>query len=486
MKAPRSPGSLRGQLLRWLIVPLVVLVALNAVSLYRDALDAADTAYDRSLLASTRALAERVSVRDGKVVADVPYVALDSFETDTLGRIYYRVGGLNGETVSGYDDLPPVPKNVPRSELYPALVRFYHADYNGEPVRIAALLQPVYDDSMRGIALIQVGETLDARRALSRRILLNTLLRQALLVLAVATLVWFAVRLVLQPLMRLKQVVETRAVSDLSDVDASMVHREVRPLVAAMNGTMARMQTLIASQRRFIADASHQLRTPLTVLKTQAELALRENDPAAMQAIVRSIAATTDSTVHLANRLLTLARIEHGSGSTPSHPVSLAALAQQVGLELALPAVQKGIDLALEAVESEDSTVLGQELLLHEMLSNLADNAIQYTPSGGSVLLRVRRVGAAVLLEVQDSGPGIAEEEVEKVFMPFYRAQAALETNPGGTGLGLAIVRDIANLHGAELTMGRADDGPGLKVSVIFAAAALASSRTAELVLPQT
>jgi two-component system sensor histidine kinase TctE len=462
-------GSLRNQLLRWLILPLVLLVALNAVSLYRDALDAADIAYDRSLLASTRALAERVSVRDGKVVADVPYVALDSYETDTLGRIYYRVGGLKGETVSGYGDLPPVPKNVPRSELYPALVRFYHADYNGEPVRIAALLQPVYDDSMRGIALIQVGETLDARRALSRRILLNTLLRQALLVLAVATLVWFAVRLVLKPLMQLKQVVETRALSDLSDVDPALVHREVRPLVAAMNGTMARMQALIASQRRFIADASHQLRTPLTVLKTQAELALRENDPAAMQAIVRSIAATTDSTVHLANRLLTLARIEHGNGSAASFPVSLAALAQQVGLELALPAVQKNIDLALEAEDGADTTVRGQELLLHELLTNLADNAIRYTPPGGSVLLRVRRVAGGVLLEVQDSGPGLHEAEYDKVFMPFYRAQAALEINPGGTGLGLAIVRDIASLHGATLSLGRGDDGRGLKVGVLFA-----------------
>jgi two-component system sensor histidine kinase TctE len=470
-RLPSLPlGSLRSQLLRWLIVPLVVLVALNAVSLYRDALDAADIAYDRSLLASTRALAERVSVRDGKVVVDVPYVALDSFETDTLGRIYYRVTGLKGETVSGYDDLPPVPKNVPRSELYPALVRFYHADYNGEPVRIAALLQPVYDDSMRGIALIQVGETLDARRALSRRILVNTLLRQALLVLAVATLVWFAVRLVLQPLMRLKQVVETRELADLSDVDETLVHREVRPLVAAMNGTMARMQALIASQRRFIADASHQLRTPLTVLKTQAELALRENDPAAMRAIVRSIAATTDSTVHLANRLLTLARIEHGSGSASAAPVSVAALAQQVGLELALPAVQKGVDLALEAPDGVDTTVQGQALLLHEMLSNLTDNAIQYTPAGGSVLLRVRRLRDGVLLEVQDSGPGIDEAEYDKVFMPFYRAQAALETNPGGTGLGLAIVRDIARLHGAALSMGRADSGSGLKVEVWFPA----------------
>jgi len=462
-------GSLRGQLLRWLLIPLLALVAINSVSLYRDALEAADIAYDRSLLASTRALAERVSVREGKVVADVPYVALDSFETDTLGRIFYRVTGLRGETVSGYADLPPVPANVPRSELYPALVRFYHADYNGEPVRIAALLQPVFDDSMRGIALIQVGETLDARRALSRRILVNTLVRQAVLVLAVGTLVWFAVRLVLQPLMRLKNEVETRPLSDLSDVDPALVHREVRPLVGAMNGAMGRLQELIAGQRRFIADASHQLRTPLTVLKTQAELALRENDPAAMREIVRSIAATTDSTVHLANRLLTLARIEHGGDSAALMPVSLTEVARQVGLELALPAVQKSIDLALEA--PQDAMVQGHALLLHELVSNLLDNAIRYTPVRGAVLLRVSEQGSTVLLEVQDSGAGIPEPERDKVFAPFYRAAAALETNPGGTGLGLAIVRDIVALHGGAISLDGSETGQGLKVLVRLPAA---------------
>jgi two-component system sensor histidine kinase TctE len=462
-------GSLRNQLLRWLLVPLVLLVAINAVSLYRDALDAADMAYDRSLLASTRALAERVSIKDGKVVADVPYVALDSFETDTLGRIYYKVSGLHGETVSGYDDLPPVPADVPRSELYPALVRFYHADYNGEPVRIAALLQPVFDDSMRGIALIQVGETLDARRALSRRILLNTLLRQAVLVLAVATLVWFAVRLVLRPLMRLKNEVETRALSDLSNVGEALVHKEVRPLVGAMNSTMARMQNLIASQRRFIADASHQLRTPLTVLKTQAQLALRENDAAAMRAIVHSIAGTTDSAINLANRLLTLARIEHGSEAAERMaPVSLPAVVRQVGLELALPAVQKQIDLSLEA--PDEVLVAGQALLLHELVTNLVDNAIRYTPEGGSVLLRVQADGGAVRLDVQDSGPGIPEAERDKVFTPFYRIAATLEANPSGSGLGLAIARDIAALHKASVALGGIEGASGLKVSVVFPA----------------
>ncbi|WP_409267856.1 sensor histidine kinase [Massilia sp. BHUDP2] len=468
LKAARPRGSLRNQLLRWLILPLVGLVALNAVSLYGDALEAADIAYDRSLLASTRALAERVSVRDGQVAAEVPYVALDSFETDTLGRIYYKVTGLRGETVSGFDDLPPVPKDVPRSDLYPALVRFYHAQYNGETVRIAALLQPVFDDSMRGIALIQVGETLDARRALSRRILINTLLRQALLVLAVATLVWFAVRLVLRPLMDLKNEVETRSLSDLGDVDPDLVHREVRPLVLAMNGAMTRMHDLVASQRRFIADASHQLRTPLAVLKTQAELALRENDPEAMRAIVRSVAGTTDAAIHLANRLLTLARIEHGGGKLQSSPVSLAAVAGQVGLELAVAAVQKGIDLGLDAGDGADTTVNGDALLLHELVSNLVDNAIRYTPAHGSVQLRIARQDDGVLLEVLDSGPGIAPAEHDKVFTPFYRAQATLEANPGGTGLGLAIVRDIAAMHGAGLALGTGDDGRGLKVSVLF------------------
>ena len=475
----KTPGSLRGQLLRWLLGPLLALVALNTVFVYRNALDAADVAYDRSLLASTRALAERVSIVGGKVVADVPYVALDSFETDTMGRIYYKVSGIRGETVSGYGDLPPVPANVPRSETYPALVRFYHANYNGQPVRIAALLQPVYDDSMRGIALIQVGETLEARRLLSNQILFDTLTWQALLLLALTLLVWFAVRLVLQPLMRLKSAVEAGSINDSTDVDPALVHKEVRPLVAAMNHSRARLQHLIASQRRFIADASHQLRTPLTVLKTQAELALREcdrtgSDPeqtrAALRQIVQSMAVTTDSTVNLANRLLTLARIEHGGdaegAATLAAPVSLRDIARQVGLELAMAAVAKQIDMSLDA--NGPGMVEGQALLLHEMIANLADNALRYTPLGGSLALTVHEDDSGVVLEVSDSGPGIAAAERERVFAPFYRAAATLERNPGGAGLGLAIVQDIATVHGATVTLGDAPGG-GLLVAVRFA-----------------
>ena len=297
------------------------------------------------------------------------------------------------------------------------------------------------------------------------------------MILVMGALVWFAVRLVLRPLMRLKTEVETRTLSDLSDVDPALVHKEMRPLVSAMNGSMSRLQQLIASQRRFIADASHQLRTPLTVLKTQAELAMREcdrqagtpSDMAALRDIVRSIAATTDSTVLLANRLLTLARIEHGSDSLAMHTVALRDVAQQVGLEMAMAAVGKNIDLSLEA--PDEAPVHGQALLLHELLANLVDNALRYTPQGGSVILRVHaaQAGRGAVLEVEDSGAGIAPAERERVLTPFYRVGAALESNPGGAGLGLAIVRDIAALHGARLELATAANGHGLKVGVYFA-----------------
>ncbi|KQZ45242.1 sensor histidine kinase [Duganella sp. Root1480D1] len=470
MKAMLAMGSLRGQLLRWLLLPLVLLEIINTISVYYNAVDAADMAYDRSLLASTRALAERVSVEGGKVVADVPYVALDSFETDTLGRIYYKVTGIKGETVSGYDDLPAVPANVPRSENYPALVRFYHANYNGQPIRIAALLQPVYDDNMRGIALIQVGETLDARKGLTLKILYDTIAWQASVVLLAGLLVWFAVKLVLRPLMQLKHEVESRDVSDLSDLDPALVHKEVRPLVQAMNASTTRIAGLIASQRRFIADASHQLRTPLTVLKTQAELAQRELERAAaaspeLRNVVASMAATTDSTVHLANRLLMLARIEHNE-NRELLPVPVRETVQQVALELALSAVNRGIDLSLEG--DGEANVNGQALLLHELVSNLVDNALHYTPRGGSVVLRVLPRETQVVLEVEDSGPGIPAEDRDRVFSPFYRAAATMQANPGGSGLGLAIVRDIAVLHRAELELDQGAGGRGLLVRVRF------------------
>jgi two-component system sensor histidine kinase TctE len=305
---------------------------------------------------------------------------------------------------------------------------------------------------------------------LSRKILVDTLWRQAALVLAVAVLSWFAVGFVLRPLTVLTEEVASRSSSDLSDFEPAQVHREVRPLVHAMNGYMDRLRELIAGQRRFMADASHQLRTPLTVLKTQAELALRAREPKVVREVVEGIARTTDSTVQLANRLLTLARAEPGAAGDLHASVSLNELARQVCMELAMTAVKKEIDLSVDA--ETEANVNGNALLLHELVANLVDNAIRYTPESGRLALRVaREPDGTALLEVEDSGIGVPAEERSQVFAPFYRAPGAQQVNSAGAGLGLTIVRDIVNMHGATITLGDSQLG-GLKAGVTFPPAA--------------
>ena len=209
------------------------------------------------------------------------------------------------------------------------------------------------------------------------------------------------------------------------------------------------------------------MRTPLTVLKTQAELALRASDPAAMREIVENIARTTDASVHLANRLLTMARAEHGVTEGQLVAVSLNETVRQVGMALAMAAVGKGIDLSLEA--KQEVTVVGNALLLHELAINLLENAIRYTPAGGRVTLRVLSAPNGAALEVEDNGIGIAAEERERVFAPFYRAPGAKQVDALGAGLGLTIVRDIAARHAARIALDGNAHG-GLTVRVYFPA----------------
>jgi two-component system sensor histidine kinase TctE len=466
MRRARRAASLRATLLRWLLVPLVAVVAAGAVSAYRNAVAAANLAYDRSLLASARAIADRVGLAGGRVTVDVPYGVTDIFEADIPGRLYYKVGGLAGEFVSGYDDFPPMPPGTPRSEVYPALVHFYNAQYRGAPLRAAALFQPVGDGETSGMIVIQVGETLEARRLFARNILIDTVTRQSLLVVLATVCVLFAVRRGLRPLLRLGAEVAQREPGDLRPFDAQQVQREMTPLARALNQYSDRLQRLLESRRRFIADASHQLRTPLAALKTQSEMALRADSPDAMREAVRAIHDSTDETVRLANQLLSLARAEPGATRSLSR-VDLTALARQVCLDRAPDALRRGIDLAFEG---ELAMVSGDSVLLREAIANLLDNALHHTPAGGTVMVRVRVLaGGRPRLEVEDSGKGIPADLRQRVFERFYRVPG--QTAPG-TGLGLAIVKEIAEAHGAaiELEDARPADTqlPGLRVALIF------------------
>ncbi|PWB59038.1 MAG: sensor histidine kinase [Betaproteobacteria bacterium] len=463
MSARRPAPGLKSRLLGWLLPALALLVAVNTIATYRTALSAVNTAYDRSLLAVARAVADRVELRDGRVVVEVPYVALDFFESDLRGRVYYRVGGLDGRSVSGYDDLPPLPAGVPRSEDYFALARFYDDHYRGEPVRVVALHQPVFDDQTRGMALVQVAETLVSREVLTRRLMVDTVARQLLLVALALLVTVVVVHTAFRPLGRLREELDARAAGDLSPIETRDVPREVGALVAGMNDYVARLRGTLDRQERFIADASHQLRTPLAVLRAQTGLAAREDDPARLRETLSAMDRSVGDTIHLANQLLTRARAQHGIANPSFGDLDLAQVAREACLELGGEAVAKRIDLAFEG--EHPVPLRGDPTLVRELVKNLVDNAIRYTPEGGRIAVRLSGPGEPAAIEVEDSGEGVAEADRERVFEPFHRLASSKQP---GVGLGLSIVRDIARAHGARIDLGDGAGGIGLKVRVRF------------------
>lgn len=457
----REVGSLRGRLLRRMATLFAVLLLIGSLSAYWNAREAADTAYDRTLLASARAISAGMYEDDGSLRADVPWVALDTFAYDSAGRIFYQVTDVQGKLISGFENLPDPPPNTPRTDDYPALARFYDGTFNGVDVRVVSLLRPISEPTISGTAEIRVAETEEARERLARGLLVDSLWRLAVLSLAALVLVWLTISAALRPLSQLRNAVAERQLDDLRPLPVVATARELMPLVEALNQFTERLRGLFQRQADFIAEASHELRTPLAALKARVELGLREQDPERWQQTLRETAQNTDSLTHLANQLLSLARIESGARAIAeggAEQIDLSQLCRELGMALAPLAHSKGIALALEA--EQPVWLQGEPTLLNELLSNLVDNALAHTPSGGNVILRVRAPG---VLEVEDDGPGIPADQRDKVFERFYRRNPQL----GGAGLGLAIVGEICRAHQATISL---HDGPsgGLLVRVEF------------------
>lgn len=453
--------SLRGRLLRRLALLLSLILLLSSFSAYWNARSAADTAYDRTLLASARAVADGLYADDGRLHANIPYVALDTFAYDSAGRIYYQVLDLQGNQVSGYEDLPPAPPGTPRTDDYPALAHFYDAEYRRQGVRVVSLLQPVSEPQLNGIAEIRVAETQGARERMARELLIGTLWRMGLLSVSALLLVWLAVNLALRPLEALRREVAERASDDLQPLPGSGLPREVLPLVEALNQFNERLRGLFERQSQFIADAAHELRTPLAALKARITLGLRAEQPEEWRSTLEQVAQQGDRLTSLANQLLSLARIESGARAITeggAQRIDLSQLARELGLAMAPLAHARGVALALEA--DQPVWIDGEPTLLNELLNNLLDNALAHTPAGGNLIIRVL---APVVLEVEDDGPGIPEAEHEKVFERFYRRSSL----GNGAGLGLAIVGEICRAHQARISLHQAHPH-GLRVRVEF------------------
>lgn len=455
----RKPKTLRRQVLLWLCAPLLVLWAVSSVVDYDIANRFVNLAYDRSLLESALDIGRQVKVLQERIYVDLPEIAVQMLQSRESGRLYYLVTGPNGEYITGEPDLPPP------ADPYSGRVNYYDESYRGRPVRIVTLQLPLESGKREGMVMVQVAENTAARNEFAREIMFRMMMPQALLIIVASMMIWFAVGRGLAPLGTLRREIESRSHRDLSALPEEQAPQEVRPLIHAMNALLERLSLALAAQQRFIADAAHQLRTPIAGLKTQTELALRQTPPGEAKATLHQLQSATERTTRLVNQLLSLARAEPLTGRVQgAEVIDLRQLAREATSEWVPRAIERNVDLGFDG-DSQRAEVEGEPFLLREMLNNLLDNAIRYSHGGGQVTVRVRQSAAGPLLTVEDNGPGIPDSERSRVFERFYRV---LGTGAEGCGLGLAIVSEIAYSHGAQVSLRPGSDGRGTVVTVVF------------------
>ncbi len=450
-EAPSARPSLRRTLLVGILLPVFVFMLVNTVVLYRQALAAADTAYDRTLLATAKSLGEQLQVAgngsDARVQSTLLYSALEAFEADNRSRIFYRVSGFNGEMVSGFDDLPPQRGDIPQQSIYAALVHFYDDQYRGVPVRMAVLLQPVAGVQGQGMATIQVAETLELRETLARQILIDTIWRQAVLVIVIVLVVVFVVQRATRPVRALSHALAARSENDLSPLSTESAPRELLPLLDATNQHMQRLAHLLEHQKRFVRDTSHQLRTPLAVLKTQVQSA-RRGDVAPLQAL-DEIGHTVERATELANQMLALAKVEQLRQEKSAPVLDWSAVLRSVALDLSALIAERSLDFSLD---TQPATVQAHEWALRELSRNLLHNAIKNTPTDSRLAVALVADGQTAALTISDDGPGISPALRERLFQPFA-ADHRQSPSMSSSGLGLAICREIVQSLGGSIDL---------------------------------
>ncbi|MDI4634689.1 sensor histidine kinase N-terminal domain-containing protein [Pelomonas sp. V22] len=462
MSTEPQPRSLFGEILDWMLAPLLLIWPISVALTWLVAQGISAKPYDRELGEMARNLGLQVAAESARATPSKGRYALSAeaaalLRADESDTVYYQVLGLRGEYLSG-DRALPVPPTDPA--IQPWELQFRDDEISGESVRVAYLwVAPDGQTGANRTMLVQVAETLGKRSRLTNEIIKGVILPQFVILPLAVLLVWLALARGIAPLNELQRRIRRRESSDLSPIDERRVPDEVAPLVRAINDLLARLDQSISSQKHFLADAAHQLKTPLAGLRTQAEFAQREIDegrssPPELKRSLQQISLSSQRAAHMVNQLLAMARAEDKEHAARRSLVNLCGLAIETVRDFVPRAMEKRIDLGYEGAEFAASQlrVLGHPLLIRELIRNLVDNALLYTPAGGTVTVRVVEdpFGQVVVLQVEDSGPGIPESEREKVFQPFYRA---LGTEVDGSGLGLAIVREIAQQHGTEVTL---------------------------------
>ncbi len=476
-----SRRTLFGEILDWLLVPLMLLWPVSVVLTYVSAKALSNPPYDRALAESAQVLAEQLKFRGGRITVDLPLPAREILRADEIDTVYFQVLGRRGEFLAGDQELPLPDEDEP---AVPGQVQYRDGVVHGFEVRIAYVYarpagmpvggKPDDKTGRAGLPLVQVAETLNKRAQLANDIVKGVILPQFIILPLAVTLVWFGLVRGLAPLGHLSERIRRRKPGDLSPIDHGSVPDEVAPLIRSINELMRELDSSLKGQQRFIANAAHQLRTPLAGLKTQTELALRQTgsdgDPRELRASLAQMALSTERAARMVNQLLVLTRAERGApGDAESHArptfraVQLDRLVRDRVRDWVPAALAKHIDLGFDDEPDDAPVVEGDAVLLAELVGNLIDNAIRYTPEGGVIDVRVKTgaPGTGAVLEIEDSGPGIPEHERDLVFERFYRVLGSDPEgrNLDGSGLGLAIVREIALRHQARVAIGERAGG---------------------------
>ena len=440
---------------------MATLLVAGAVGAYFLSLEPASDAYDQALVDVSIALGERIRSAGDNVTFDLPGAAEQVLRTDKYDTIFYHVRRADGTALAGDPGLPAVPTDQEPEEGVIA----YDGEYQGRKIRVVALLVPCGGK----VCTVQVAETTNKRNKLARNIVLSSLVPELLITLATLIIVWFGVKRGLAPLETLSEEIRSRSARDLRPIDPAHAPEEARPLVGALNQLFGQVAESSSNQQRFLANAAHQLRTPLAGLQAHIEIALAQwetslahRPPEEQRAQLEQVHRATIRTARLANQLLALARAEPGGTRVDTRRVDLRTVVEGVADEWVHRAMAKEIDLGFEL---SDAPVAGDALLLREALANLIHNALEYTPHAGRVTVTTGLRNNRAFLEVEDDGPGIPAAERGQVLERFYRITGTAGT---GSGLGLSIVREIALAHGAEISIGSGAHGRGCKVGLTF------------------
>ncbi len=473
----RERRSLFGEILDWMLTPLLLLWPISLALTWLVAQNIAGKPFDRALEYNVQALAKLVVVKNNQVQFNLTAPAREILRADDTDLVYYQVVGTHGEYLSGEHDLP-LP--IDDDKVADGEVQLREDVIQGEKVRVAYTWIKT-DVAGAAPVLVQVAETLEKRKTLATEIVKGTMVPQFVTLPLAVLLVWLALVRGIKPLAQLEKRIRARKPDDMSPLDDTEVPEEVAPLVSSINDLLSRLKVSLTTQKRFLADAAHQLKTPLAGLRMQADLAQRETDADELKKSLKHIGQASIRATHTVNQLLALARAETTGRSLAKQRVDLVLIASEVMADSVPRALEKKIDLGYDGPEAGElaSQLMGNPTLLKELVRNVLDNAINYTPEKGQVTLRLLadRFSGVLVLLVEDSGPGIPESERELVFQPFYRA---LGTNVDGSGLGLAIVQEIATQHDATIDIedaapqnhgaaqSTAQHGPGTRIAVRF------------------